>query len=349
MKKKSICLFLIFILITGFAFSGFAYAGAQDELQNELDGINQEKDKVSQRLAEVTKQIKEMQPKVDSLNQEVAEAAAQISDTEKEIAEKQEEMKNREDGLNERLRVMYKNGSVGFIDVLLGSSSISEFISNLDMIQRIYRNDMDVLKTLEDEEKELQKIKDRLETEKAELDVKKAELDKDMQELEKLKSELDAKEAQLVAEAESLSNKIQDMVDQDKDYVGGTWAWPAPASRYITSYFGYRQHPVTGKWALHTGIDIGAGYGTNIIAANSGTVILSQEYGGYGECIIIDHGGGITSLYGHMFVRKVSVGQNVSTGDVIGLVGSTGVSSGPHLHFEVRENNQLVDPLKYVG
>ncbi|MEE0517720.1 MAG: hypothetical protein UC708_07550, partial [Anaerovoracaceae bacterium] len=161
MKKKSICLFLIFILVAGFAFSGFAFAETQDDLQTELDGINKEKDQVSQRLTEVTKQIKEMQPKVDSLNKEVAEAAAKISETEKEIAEKQEEMKNREDGLNDRLRVMYKNGSVGFIDVLLGSSSISEFISNLDMIQRIYRNDMDVLKTLEKEEKELQEIKDR--------------------------------------------------------------------------------------------------------------------------------------------------------------------------------------------
>lgn len=349
MKKKSICLFLIFILVTGFAFSGISYAETQGELQEDLDNVNQEKEQVSQRLAEVTKQIKEMQPKVDSLNKEVADAAAKISATEKEIAEKQEEMKNREDGLNERLRVMYKNGSVGFIDVLLGSNSISEFISNLDMIQRIYRNDMDVLETLEKEEKELQEIKDRLEVEKADLDQKKAELDEDMKELEKLKSELDAKEAQLVAEAEALNDKIQSMVDQDKEYVGGTWAWPAPASRYITSYFGYRQHPVTGKWSMHTGVDIGAGQGTNVIAANSGTVILSQEYGGYGQCIIIDHGGGITSLYGHMSVRKVSVGQTVSTGDVIGLVGSTGVSSGPHLHFEVRENNQLVDPLKYVG
>lgn len=348
MKKRGLCTFLIFMLVTTFTFSGISYADTKGDLQEELEGVNNEKEQVSRRLTEVKGQIDELQPKVDQLNSEVAAAATKISNTEKEIEDKQKQMQEREDGLHERLRVMYKNGSVGFVDVLLGSSSISEFISNLDMIQRIYKNDMDVLDTLEKEEKELQEIKDRLEQEKAELDAKKAELDADMKELDSLKGELEAKEDQLLAEAQALNDKIQSMTDPDKEYVGGTWVWPAPASHYITSEFGWRIHPIYGTWKYHTGIDIGAGYGTKVLAANSGTVILSQEYGQYGECVIIDHGGGKTSLYAHMSTRYARVGQTVTSGDVVGLIGSTGASTGPHLHFEVRENNVLVDPMNYV-
>ncbi|MFR9009689.1 MAG: coiled-coil domain-containing protein [Anaerovoracaceae bacterium] len=147
-KKRGICTFLIFVLVATFAFSGISYAETKGDLQEELNGVNNEKYQVSQRLSEVKSQIDEMQPKVDELNAEVVQASTKISETEKEIADKQQQMQEREDGLYERLRVMYKNGSVGFVDVLLGSNSISEFISNLDMIQRIYRNDMDVLETL---------------------------------------------------------------------------------------------------------------------------------------------------------------------------------------------------------
>lgn len=349
MKKRGLSIFLIFILAVSFVFSGLTYAETKGELEEDLDSVNQEKNQVSNRLSEVKDQIDELQPKVDQLNEEVSAAAQKIKNTEQEIQDKQAQMKNREDNLNERLRVMYKNGSVGFLDVLLGSSSISEFVSNLDLIQRIYKNDMDVLRTLQKEEKELQEMKSELETEKADLDSKKSELDSQMSELDGLKAELEAKEDELEAEAAALTDKIQSMTDPDKEYVGGTWVWPAPASRYITSPFGWRIHPVYGVWKYHSGIDIGAGYGTNILAANSGTVILSQSYGGYGECVIIDHGGGLTTLYGHMSSRNVSVGQTVTSGDVIGLVGSTGISSGPHLHFEVRENGQVVDPFNYVS
>ncbi len=354
MKKKSTCIFLIAMLTFTFVMAGATYAATEsDNLKDQLSGVQAEKNEVSSRLADVKKQIDEMQPKVDSLNAEVAAANKQIAQTEKEIADKQEEMKNREDGLNERLRVMYKNGSVGFIDVLLGSNSISEFISNLEMIQKIYKNDMEVLETLKQEQKELEEIKERLKDEKAELDTKKAELDTNLKELNSLKSELEAQEDQLLEEAQALNDKIAALSKPDTSYEGGAFVWPAPASRYIISPFGWRMHPVYNVWKYHSGIDIAAGQGTNVLAAASGTVILSVNYGNasYGECIVIDHGGGISTLYGHMTrgSRRVSVGDKVSAGQVIGLVGSTGVSTGPHLHFEVRNNGQLVDPLGYVS
>ena len=350
MKKKSISIILIVVLAFTFSVAGVSYAETKEELQNELNNVQSEKDDVSNRLAEVKKQIDEKQPEVDKLTAEVNKANAKVVEVEKKIAKKQQEMKEREDGLNSRLRVMYKNGSVGFIDVLLGSNDISEFISNLEMIQAIYKNDMDVLQTLEQEQEELVEIGNELKTEKAALESKKAELDAEMSSLNKLKKELEAAEDKFMEEAKALSEKIKNMSSSsNSEYVGGAYVWPVPSSRYLTSYFGYRIHPVYGVYKYHSGIDIGASYGANILACASGTVILSGWNGGYGNCVIIDHGGGITSLYGHMSSIKVSSGQQVAGGQVIGLIGSTGVSSGPHLHLEFRTNGELVDPLNYVG
>lgn len=353
MKRKFLSIFLIIVVTVALAIPSYA-SESKSDLEDELASVENEKEEVSNQLAETEAQIEELNDKVSTLNSEIAESNEKISQTEAEIAQKQEDMQNREDGLNERLRVMYKNGSIGFIDVLLGSNSISEFVSNLEMIQRIYQNDMDVLETLQKEADELEKIKAQLQQEKNSLADKKAQLDADKAELNSLVSQLEAREDELLAESEALVSKIQSMTSPDSEYQGdGAWIWPAPASHYLTSYFGWRMHPVYGTWRYHSGIDIAASSGTNVVAAAPGTVILSQDYGNYsyGECIIIDHGGGITSLYGHMIrgSRRVSVGDTVSAGQVIGLVGSTGVSTGPHLHFEVRENGQVVDPLGYVG
>lgn len=353
MKRKLLSLLLIFVVTFVLAVPSYA-SESKSDLEDELESVENEREDISNQLAATEDKIEELNAKVSSLNNEISAASDKIAKTEAEIASKQEDMQNREDGLNDRLRVMYKNGSIGFIDVLLGSNSISEFISNLEMIQRIYQNDMDVLDTLQKEAEELEEIRAELQKEKDALAAKRAELDADRAELDSLVAELEAREDELLAESEALTAKIQSMTSPDTEYQGdGAWVWPAPASHYLTSYFGWRMHPVYGTWRYHSGIDIGASYGTNVLAAAPGTVILSQDYGNYsyGECIIIDHGGGISSLYGHMVrgSRRVQVGDTVSAGQVIGLVGSTGVSTGPHLHFEVRENGQVVEPLDYVG
>ena len=124
--------------------------------------------------------------------------------------------------------------------------------------------------------------------------------------------------------------------------------WPVPASQRITSYYGNRIHPVYKTKRFHSGIDIGVGYGANILAAADGTVTLAETNGGYGKCIIINHGSGLTSLYGHNSSLLVSKGDKVTKGQIIAKAGSTGVSTGPHLHFEVRVNGSTTDPLGYL-
>lgn len=349
MRRKNISVLLIIILVFTFSVAGISYGETQEELQSQLDNIEAEKEEVSNRLAEVKEEIEELQPKVDEIAAEVAEANAKVADIEAKISQKQIEMKEREEGLYQRLRVMYKNGSVGFLDVLLGSSSISELVSNLEMIQMIYKNDMNVLETLEEEQKELEIIQEELVEEQAVLETKKAELDVELAELNTLKAELEEAEDKFLEEAKALADEIKNMTNPEVEYVGGAYVWPVPSSRYLTSEFGWRLHPIFNTWKYHSGTDIAASTGAQTLACASGTVILSEYYGGYGECIIIDHGGGITSLYGHLSQRLVSVGQEVSGGELIGYIGSTGWSTGPHLHLEFTVNGELVDPMGYVS
>ncbi|MDD2494331.1 MAG: M23 family metallopeptidase, partial [Tissierellia bacterium] len=156
---------------------------------------------------------------------------------------------------------------------------------------------------------------------------------------------------QLEAAEEAQSAKIEkDILAAQRavEYAGGEMAWPVPGNYRITSYFGGRPDPITGVWSTHRGIDIGASYGSAIVAANDGVVIFTGSHWSYGNYIIIDHGGGISTLYAHNTSLLVRNGDEVSRGEQIATAGSTGYSTGPHCHFEVRINGTITDPLKYV-
>lgn len=347
MKKKSLILTLIAVLTFTMCAAGLAFAATESDLRNDLDDVEAAQDELSKKMAQIEKDVKEMQKKVDNLNYMISQTASEISNTEAKIEKKEKEMAEREDNLNERLKVMYKNGSVGFVDILLGSSSISEFVSNMEIIQKIYKNDVEVMETLQKEHDELQEIKATLKKRKEKLAAQKTELASDKAELDVKKKELEAEEDKLKAEADRLTAEIIKLMDKNSPYVGGEFTWPCPASRYISSSFGNRLHPTLHVWKFHTGIDIGCSAGKDIVAAASGKVIMSKVYGGYGNCVMIDHGGGIVTLYGHASKLLVSEGQTVKRGQTIALVGSTGRSTGPHLHFEVRKNGEYINPMNY--
>jgi len=172
------------------------------------------------------------------------------------------------------------------------------------------------------------------------------ELDKDAKKLEKLIDQELAESRALEAQIKALQGGGS---GSTVNYSNTQFLWPSAASKRITSKYGNRLHPVLKVYKLHTGIDIGAGSGTNILASNSGKVIKAQYNSAYGNMIIIDHGGGMSTLYAHASKLLVSVGQTVNRGDVIAKVGSTGYSTGPHLHFEVRKNGSPVDPMPYIS
>lgn len=204
-RRKSFSLFMALVLLFTLCGSGLAFAATENELRSDLSDVNEAQDELSQKMASVEKDVKEVQAKVDSLTYEINKAASDIAETEKAIAKKEKEMQEREDNLNERLKVMYKNGSIGFIDVLLGSGSISEFVSNLEIIQKIYKNDMNILETLEREHKELTETKTKLEEKKASLAVRKEELAVQQKDLDAKKAELKKEEEALKAEADRLT------------------------------------------------------------------------------------------------------------------------------------------------
>ena len=348
-------------------------------LQNQQQQINAEKAGVQSQIKEIkrekTERVKELnklnsnlnavQQSLDSINAEIASTEEQIAYTEMEIANKQRDYDGRMAIFNLRLKEMYQYGEVNFLEVLLQSSSLSDFLTRFEYLKYIANNDKKLLdevtamkSTLEDQKKSLDSMKVSLEANKKTQLEKSAELaaatQAQQQLVNQINSDLNAQFEileDLEAESKAIASQIkasQAKNSSNNTSAPGAYVWPCPSSRLITSEYGYRIHPIQGTKKMHTGIDIGAKSGTDIVAAAGGTVIMAQYYGGYGNCVIVDHGGGVSTLYAHMSKIGVSNGQKVSAGQSIGKVGSTGNSTGPHLHFEVRINGNTQNPRNYV-
>jgi murein DD-endopeptidase MepM/ murein hydrolase activator NlpD len=263
--------------------------------------------------------------------------------------------------LQKRLRTMYKNGDIGMVQILLGSDNITDFMTNMDMVQKIFNNDVDVLKEMEEQHQKIEVQKKQLETLQAQLVAEKQkEADKQVG-LEASRGEVTNLKAQVASSNDKLADQIDDLnaeadrlVDEirklqgNQAFVGGNFCWPSASSTRVTSEFGYRIHPILKVKKLHTGLDIGAAAGTNVLAANSGTVIKAGWNNSYGNVVMIDHGGGIVTLYAHNSKLLVKTGDVVTKGQVISLVGSTGNSTGPHIHFEVRVNGEYQNPRNWL-
>lgn len=340
-------------------------------VKSEISTKNTEKKTLTEQLKDINAELNTVQHTIDDLNVEITETEGKISDTQVEIDNKQRDYDGRLAIFNQRLKAMYQYGDVNFLEVLLQSSSLTDFLTRFEYLKYIANNDQKLLD-------EVSELKSNLETEKKELNgmktslvIKKQNQVAKSQELETATQKKEALVAQINAEQDALYDILEDLEAESKALnseiqrlqaeaaakaakngtttkAPGTYLWPCPSSKKITSTYGYRTHPVTGAKKLHSGMDIGASYGSAVVAAAGGTVIMSKYYGGYGNCIIIDHGGGVATLYGHMSSLIAKNGQTVTAGQQIGKVGSTGVSTGNHLHFEVRINGSTVNPASYV-
>lgn len=225
--------------------------------------------------------------------------------------------------------------------------------SELEAKQEELRAEQEELQAQIDEATALiAQIEDDMENRRAEYDQLRSAEDEASAEIERMIAELERqKEEERRQQEETNKNNGGNTGGNTggSGYATGTWGWPCPSCYYITSRVGNRWHPVSGVWKYHSGLDIGAQYGAAIVASDGGTVSLAGVNGGYGNCVMIDHGNGYYTLYGHMSSIAVSYGQVVSKGDTIGYVGSTGVSTGPHLHFEIREGGVCIDPEQFFG
>ena len=375
LKRKSrfamivaILLMLTFAVETSLA-SAATLSQIRNNIKNKQQELNESRAKeksLGDQVNSLEQQINSKQSDIDELEASISEAQAKLETLEVELAAAEEKVNTQNENLNARLRNMYKNGSVGFIDVLMDSGSFSEFLNNLSLVEKVYTSDQDVLEELQkayDEidakKKEIETLQAELSESKATMEEQKSSLEADKASVEKKKSEIAADSAEtqreldkLEADAQALTSSIRNSGSSSSSskYNGGIMAWPVPSCHTVSSGYGGRIHPTTGKYKFHGGLDIPGSYGSAIVAANSGKVIWAGNRGdSYGNYVIIDHGGGVSTLYGHSSKVLVSSGQSVSRGQRIANVGSTGRSTGPHCHFEVRINGSRVNPNPYVN
>lgn len=375
MKRKVLSIFLIFTLIFSlYSVSFIAFAEGEDgeaektdeeikeemaqnikNLQNDVSGLISESDALGKEISALLSELSVIKEEINLIDNEISKIQEKIDIKEIELENKEKEIKEQEENLGARLKTMYKNGSIGYIDVLLGSSSISEFVYNVKMVKLIHENDVEVVEILERQHAELEAIKNELEASKKELDDKKAVLEEKKESYQGKIDALKIKQAEYDNEIQAKKDEIKaaqaEYQTRYNSFVGGEWVWPLDGYRdayWITSWVGYRVHPINGQWKYHAGTDIAARKYTPIRAACSGTVIKAY-YGhwSYGNYVLIDHGGNIVTRYCHADSLCVEEGQMVSAGDTIAYVGSTGASTGYHLHFEVIENGETVDSMKY--
>ncbi|NMB26946.1 MAG: peptidoglycan DD-metalloendopeptidase family protein [Tissierellia bacterium] len=373
-KRRTIYFLLVLILLFNYAI--VLADGGLEDLKKKQKSTTQEMNKKKKEINSLKNQAKDISIQIEEIDKEMEIAAVELDkvkedldklniDIEKtmdELKEAEEKIEEKQDVFNSRLRVMYKNGNVGYLEVLLSSAGISDFLSRKNMIQSIVDHDVDLIKYMKEQRDIIDKKNTELKAQRASVEVTKSKLEErktDLARATRAKEELmgilekDLKKAE--EEYDNLNKLAKDIESEivkrqrvKGPYSGGAMEWPVPVYTRISSYFGYRIHPIFKTKKFHSGIDIASPAGNKVVAAADGTVIYSGTLGGYGKTIMIDHGGGIVTLYGHNSSLSVSEGAQVKRGDTIAKVGSTGYSTGPHVHFEVRKNGSYVDPMPWL-
>ena len=387
---------LVAALLSGVVLCGTpAYIMAEDEdLTNQLDSIQQQVNQqnaakadaetvigsVSEQLRQIEGQLRQATAELGSIKEQRVAVENDITLNERQLAEAQKRLEGRESVFYKRVRDIYINGRLSYLDVVIGSKDFSDFANRLEVLKRIIDSDITLINEIKKERAEIEAHKQKLEADRAKLvELEKAALAKQA-EIEQKKAERNvvlqkaqndrATAMQAIEELNASSAQVSAMLKERQaaraaaaaaaaaqssggqgasdNWVQGTGQLGWPVSGEITSPYGYRVHPIWGTTIYHSGIDIGVDEGTPVHAADGGVVVWSGWMGGYGYAVVIDHANGLSTLYGHNSELAVDEGQSVAKGQVISYAGSTGNSTGPHVHFEVRVNGDPVDPMGYL-
>ena len=344
----------------------------QQELQNQINEATGELEDVQSDLSDNLQQVQKLderiessQTELDELNTQITELQTSIDEISAKLEQEEATYNNQKNLLDKRLVAMYEEGETSYLDVILSSSSLAEFLSNYAYLSEIAKYENELLLDIQSRKKEIELEKEKLANNQEQLATIKANQTKTARILENTKTVRENFIAKLSDEEKNIQAQIDEYNRQfaevnaeilklaleglDTQYIGGVFAWPTPGYTRITSKYGMRTHPITGVYKLHTGVDIGAPMGASFVAANDGIVVKAGYNGAYGNMVIIDHGGGIQTLYAHGSEIMVNVGDIVKKGETVVLkVGSTGYSTGAHAHFEVRINGKVTDPMPYI-
>jgi len=338
-------------------------------LNNRAEEQQKSTDQAAAKVNTISDQLRQLQAEVDEANAVYKDVKKKLDDTQDKIdkneillAKTEKELAGKTKILNKRVRDIYINGQLSYIDVLFGAADFSDFLTRMDLLKRIIKYDYDlvtkvqadkaiVMTTSESLEKDKEDIKSLVKDAKDKETIVKQKKASKKKLLDKAQYDRDTSE-RAYQEIVAASKEVENLIRQSRYSVqvpsGGSGGMIWPINGEVTSPFGWRIHPIFGTARFHSGIDIAGDYGDPIRAAASGTVIYAGWISGYGNAVIIDHGGGITTLYGHNEAINVSVGQSVSQGQVIALCGATGDATGPHCHFEVRQDGEPVSPYNYL-
>ncbi|HWR42464.1 murein hydrolase activator EnvC family protein [Sporomusa sp.] len=374
--KRILSLGLVALLLASILST--ALADEIDQKQRQLQTIQREMGiqqsraaQAQQQVDSVSGQLRAIQGDLDTAASEYNAILSKLAATEQQItantellAKVEKNLAERSQVLNKRMRDIYKNGQVNYLDVLFGAADFADFTTRADLLKRVVNQDLTLVAQVKAERELVVQKRAELERDKAAIAELKQQATAKKLVIEARKSEREKVLDSAVSERDTAERAYQELMDTSRQIeqmirniqsggkasgpAGGSGALMWPASGPITSPFGWRTHPIFGTQRFHSGIDIGADYGDSILAADSGTVIFSGWMGGYGKAVIIDHGGGISTLYAHNSELLVEEGARVQKGQLISRCGSTGYSTGPHLHFEVRENGSPVSPMGYL-
>lgn len=378
-KKKLGGLLLVLWLAVLPLYGAMCFADTADDKRAELNDVRQRMEQMQTRkeqarrkaesasaeLSEVMGSLNELQAQANNLQKKSDALQGKINDNQAKLEKKQQEMQERMLIYRKRLRDIYINGQINYLDVLLGAKDFSDFSSRMYLLQKIISRDLELLEKLKQDAAEINSRKEQLAVEmkeikatQTELEAKKAKVNKLREQraymLYKAQEEEQSSQEEyerLLAISENIASMLRNMENSGGGAPagqGGTGQFMWPCNGPITSYYGWRTHPIFGTTKYHSGMDIAVDSGTPIHAADSGTIVYSGWLGGYGNCVMIDHGGGLVTLYAHNSALNVGEGQYVSKGAVVAYAGSTGYSTGPHCHFEVRLHGELTEPLNYL-
>ena len=360
----SLCICVYAENLTGLQEQSNELAQQLSETNNRLQVVQDEISSYMQQLQEVDEQIVQSQEELNTIKTQVEELVKEIEENEQKLQNVQTEHDNIQDLVDKRLIAMYKAPKLQTLNILLNSKSIRELLGNYYAIKQLTEYDTKLLETVRNQKEEIETTQKILEEKKKQVIIDKQRQQKKRQVLANTKtmreyyiSKLTTEELALQAKIDEYNSQVSEIEAEIKllalnsiseDYIGGAMKWPIPGYETITSEYGMRVHPITGAYKLHTGMDVGAPIGASFVAAANGIVSKATYNSAYGNMVIIDHGGGVQTLYAHGSEIVAQVGQTVKTGEEVLKVGSTGYSTGPHAHFEIRVDGQTVNPIEFL-